>query len=185
MKDSPDPPPAPDPNATAQAQTGSNIATALANARLNRMNQQTPWGSISYTQGPVDANGVPTYSADIQLSPEQQAILDAQQQQIMQRQGLAQRVLDQSGVDMTRPLDFSKVHPMLDRGQPYAGAAAANAPRSAPMPGKPQIAPRSQQSAQPSPEQMQAALAAHLSANPGALQQVIQLLAPYLQGEGK
>lgn len=45
-------PPAPDPVATANAQTQSNVQTAEANARLNRVNQYTPQGSSTWTQNP-------------------------------------------------------------------------------------------------------------------------------------
>lgn len=49
-KDSPSPPAAPDPVATANAQTASNEQTARLNAQLNRVNQYTPWGSLTYTR---------------------------------------------------------------------------------------------------------------------------------------
>lgn len=47
-KKSPAPPPAPDPAATAQAQAGANLETARATAALNRVNQYTPTGSITW-----------------------------------------------------------------------------------------------------------------------------------------
>lgn len=128
-KSSPSPPPAPDPQATASAQSTSNINTAIANARLNRVNQTTPWGSISYTQGPADASGVPTYSSQIQLSPQQQALLDAQQQQQLQRQQLGSSFLNQVSA---QPLNLGALHPMQSRGQSYAGAV--NAPGQPPAP---------------------------------------------------
>jgi hypothetical protein len=112
MKSSPDAPPAPDPQASASAQTGSNIATAIANARLNRVDQTTPWGSISYQQGPVDANGVPTYSSSIKLDPQQQALLDAQRGQQLQRNQTAGKFLDQVS---TKPLDLSHLNNLYDR----------------------------------------------------------------------
>lgn len=51
-KDSPSAPAPPDPQKTAAAQTVSNIETANANAALNRVNQYTPWGSLTYTRTP-------------------------------------------------------------------------------------------------------------------------------------
>lgn len=42
----------PDPVATAQAQYQYNTQAAQDSARLNRVNQQTPYGSVSYTEGP-------------------------------------------------------------------------------------------------------------------------------------
>ena len=46
------PPAAPDPVATANAQTASNVATAKEQANLNRINQFTPQGSITYQTNP-------------------------------------------------------------------------------------------------------------------------------------
>ena len=77
-KDSPSQPQAPDPTATAAAQTASNVATANANATLNRVNQNTPWGSSTYTAGTPDANGTAQWTQNVTLSPAQQALLDSQ-----------------------------------------------------------------------------------------------------------
>ena len=46
-----DPPPAPDPRATIAAQGASNADTARLTARLNRVNQVGPSGSITYSEG--------------------------------------------------------------------------------------------------------------------------------------
>jgi hypothetical protein len=73
------PPPAPDPGATAAAQGAANKETAIAQARLNAMNQKTPYGSLTYTEGGKTDYGVPIYSVEQTLSPEQQAISDEQQ----------------------------------------------------------------------------------------------------------
>jgi hypothetical protein len=68
----------PDPQATARAQTGTNVSTAVANAYLGNINQQTPDGSLTYSQsGTYDwtdpSNNqtyhVPTFTATQQLSP--------------------------------------------------------------------------------------------------------------------
>lgn len=57
-KSSSSPPPAPDPTVTAQAQSQANADTARLQATLNRVNQATPYGSVTYTQGaaPMDRN---------------------------------------------------------------------------------------------------------------------------------
>jgi len=41
----------PDPKETSAAQTGTNVATAIANAVLQNPNQTTPWGSLTYSFG--------------------------------------------------------------------------------------------------------------------------------------
>lgn len=112
-------PSAPDPTTTAAAQTRSNLDTAIANARLNRTNQTTPWGSISWQEGPVDANGVPTWSSNVQLSPEQQRLLEYQQQQQQTRAQMAQQLLaSMQGTAATRPLDFSGLNPVPNPRSP-------------------------------------------------------------------
>jgi hypothetical protein len=126
MKNDPAPPPAPDPTQTANAQSNANIQTAIANARLNRVNQQTPWGSITYEQGTPDANGVPTWSSHIQLSPEQQQLLTQQQQMQLQRNGMAGQFLGQVP---TAPLDFGSLPGVNVRGQMWNG----NTPHAAPL----------------------------------------------------
>lgn len=124
----PDPPSPPDPAATAGAQTQSNIQTALANARLNRVNQTTPWGSINYTQGPVDANGVPTYSSAITLDPAQQQLLDQQRSQQLTRGNIASNLLGQVGNRLGQPLDLSHLHGVYDRYAPQGGSGSPPGP---------------------------------------------------------
>lgn len=55
----------PDPKETAQAQTGTNLATAQANAALGNVNQITPYGSLTYSttgqQFISDPNGAKWY----------------------------------------------------------------------------------------------------------------------------
>lgn len=74
----PSAPTPPDPTKTAAAQTSSNTDTALANARLAAVNQNTPYGSVSYTSTPSSTNiggqNIPTYTQNINLSPQQQAL---------------------------------------------------------------------------------------------------------------
>jgi len=79
-KSSPKAPQAPDPNVVAAAQTQQNKDTAIANAALNRIDQVTPWGNLTYTQNGVDANGIPKYTQTIQLSPEQQKLMQSNDQ---------------------------------------------------------------------------------------------------------
>jgi len=77
-KSSPKAPAPPDPNVVAAAQTQQNKDTAIANAALNRIDQVTPWGNLTYSQNGVDANGIPKYTQTVALSPEQQKLLDSQ-----------------------------------------------------------------------------------------------------------
>lgn len=79
-KSKPKAPAAPDPTQVAAAQTQQNKDTAIANAALNRIDQVTPWGSLTYTQSGVDANGIPKYTQNVNLSPEQQKLLQSDNQ---------------------------------------------------------------------------------------------------------
>jgi len=74
----PDPPTPPNPIATAAAQTGTNVSTAIANAFLNNVNQNTPGGSLKYDvtgnydwTDPVSGEkiSIPTFTANQTLSP--------------------------------------------------------------------------------------------------------------------
>ena len=51
----------------AQATTSSNLANAQQATSANRINQNTPYASLNYTQG-VDANGNPTWTANQSLN---------------------------------------------------------------------------------------------------------------------
>lgn len=73
----------PDPKSTASAQTGTNVATAIANAMMGNVNQITPDGSLTYEQtgeyswtDPYTGESymVPRTTVTQTLSPEQQAI---------------------------------------------------------------------------------------------------------------
>lgn len=54
-KKTPAPPPAPDPVATTQAQGQANIETARANANMNRVDQYTPQGTLTYRPAGMEA----------------------------------------------------------------------------------------------------------------------------------
>jgi hypothetical protein len=79
----PDPPQPPNPIQTAGAQTSTNVSTAIANAFLNNVNQQTPLGALTYDPtdtfswtDPVTAAryDIPRFTATQTLSPIEQLI---------------------------------------------------------------------------------------------------------------
>lgn len=94
-------PKAPDPWETASAQGAWNSFTAQQQQAMNMIGQNTPWGSLDYTQTGstwiTDPTGkrieVPTYTANVNLSPEQQAIFERTQ---AAEGNLAQIAKDQS-----------------------------------------------------------------------------------------
>jgi len=60
-KSAPSPPAAPDPAATARAQGAINKETAITQANLNRINQTTPQGTLTYS----DNTNTPEYQAKV------------------------------------------------------------------------------------------------------------------------
>lgn len=79
-------PAAPDPVQTAAAQSGANRDAAISGALINNIDQNTPFGNVSYEQTGfntyTDANGktvkVPKFTSTQTLSPEQQALYQKQ-----------------------------------------------------------------------------------------------------------
>lgn len=70
----------PDPAETAAAQAQANIEAAIASAWINNANQQTPFGSVNYTQTGTQRVGehdVPTFNVNQTLSPAQQELFDS------------------------------------------------------------------------------------------------------------
>ena len=79
MGKSKDPAPvAPDPVATAAAQGAINKDTALAQARLNQVDEYTPYGQSVYSPTGDLVDGIQRFRRDTTLTPEQQAIQDQQ-----------------------------------------------------------------------------------------------------------
>jgi hypothetical protein len=60
----------------AQATTLGNMAGAQQATQANRINQNTPYANLSYTQS-VDANGNPTWTANQTLNPQLQALTES------------------------------------------------------------------------------------------------------------
>lgn len=98
-----DPPTPPNPIDTARAATGTNVATAVANANLQNINQVTPGGSLTYTANnnyqwtdPTTGSTyqIPQFTATQTLTPQGQAI---QAQQLAAQYNLAGMANAQSG----------------------------------------------------------------------------------------
>jgi hypothetical protein len=124
-KKTPTAPPPPDPVVTARAQTESNLETARANARFNRVNQITPYGNLTYN----DLGG-DRWEAVQTLSPAEQAALD--------RSNEAQRLYSEAALGqlgrvqdvLSRPMDISGL-PVLASRPDFTGIGDANQSRDA------------------------------------------------------
>lgn len=89
----------PDPAATANAQTQSNTQTAVNNSYLNNVNQNTPWGNVSYDVTGTGPGGIPRWTQTTTLSPNQQTLNDMGESNSIGLAGLAgQGINTASGV---------------------------------------------------------------------------------------
>lgn len=111
-KSGPSAPPPPDPFKTAQAQAGVNKEAAITQANLNRIDQYTPQGSITYTQTGTNADGTPKYAQHQQLSPDQMAIYNQQTGISKALNGLAAGNIDRVTQAQQTPFNFDKMNPL-------------------------------------------------------------------------
>jgi hypothetical protein len=73
-------PPPPDYASAAKETAAGNLDAARANIAANRVNQYTPYGSLEYQVSGEDKFGNPMWKATQSLAPEQQKLLDYQNQ---------------------------------------------------------------------------------------------------------
>ncbi|HZD61885.1 MAG TPA: tail fiber domain-containing protein, partial [Xanthobacteraceae bacterium] len=146
-----DPPAPPNPTVTAAAQTGTNVSTAVANAMLNRVNQVTPQGNLTYsntgTYNWTDPStgqtfGIPQQTVTQTLSPTQQAIQNAGQQTQTNFANLASNLSGSLQNTLGAPFDpnrgaFDAAKYLQQNPDVYAAALAANRPAIAAVAGTP------------------------------------------------
>jgi hypothetical protein len=77
-KKTPSPPDRPDPVATAAAQGAINRDTAVAQTRLNQVDEYTPYGQSVFSPTGEKVDDIQRFRRDTTLTPEQQAIVDQQ-----------------------------------------------------------------------------------------------------------
>lgn len=102
-KSSPSPPPAPDPTATIAAQTAANKDAVQESARVNQINEVSPFGSVSYT-GDI---GSPDRTRTVSLAPDQQAALDKQNALTSSLYGLANDQTGRIAGNIAQPFSFA------------------------------------------------------------------------------
>ena len=102
---------------TQQAQQ-TNIQNAIAGADLDKINQVTPYGSMTWSRdtygSDVNGNWIPKYTATTTLSPEQKALYDKQIQVTQGAYDLAGNYVNRIGEATKEPFSLS--------GAPAAGA---------------------------------------------------------------
>jgi len=109
-------PSAPDPKETASASTGTNVATAIANAMMGNVSQVTPDGTLNYNQTGTykfsdpytgQSYDIPTFTATQTLSPEQQAIADQVNAAKGNLAGLANTLSSNASESLSQPFQFT------------------------------------------------------------------------------
>ena len=125
-KSSPKPPAPPDPYQTAAAQTQTNRETAMTNAAMNRINQVTPWGNLTYTQGPNDAQGNPTFTQTVDLSPAQRALMESSDRISQNMANLGEQQLGRVNQAIGQSVDFNAAPQVVN--QPLQYGASSNIP---------------------------------------------------------
>jgi hypothetical protein len=103
----PSAPAAPDYTGAAQATAAGNLDAARAAAAANRVNQRTPYGNLDYAVTGSDPYGNPTWTATQTLSPEQQQLLDYQNQTSLGLGQLSQKGLGYVSEMLDNPFDVS------------------------------------------------------------------------------
>jgi hypothetical protein len=102
-------PPAPDYTAAAKETASGNLDAARAATAANRVNQVTPYGKLDYTISGADPYGNPTWTATQSLAPEQQKLLDYQNQASLGLGALTGKGLGYVNKMLDTPFDTSKL----------------------------------------------------------------------------
>lgn len=104
-------PPAPDYAGLAQQQGIENRDSAQFNTTINRANQYTPYGSLTWeTRAGADPHNpmAGDWTQRMTLSPEQQALLDSQNRVSQNLANTAEAGLNRVGAAMATPFDMSR-----------------------------------------------------------------------------
>lgn len=116
-------PPAPDYVAAAKETAAGNLQMAQLAAAANRVNQNTPYGSLSYTQSGTDTQGNPMWTATTSLSPEQEALYKQQMQTSLGLGNLQEQGLGYVQNMLNKPFDTSQLPQIgINPGENYSAA---------------------------------------------------------------
>ncbi len=125
------PPPAPDYTGAAQATAAGNKEAAIAAQVGNMVNQQTPYGTVTYNQI-GEEYGTPRYQQVVTLSPEQQAAYNKDVAMNAALQDVGQQGLGYVQSALDKPLSFEGMQAIGTPGeiqQQASDAAYQNAMR--------------------------------------------------------
>lgn len=116
-KKTPKAPTPPDPYATAQAQGQMNKDTAVSEAYLNRVNQYTPEGSLTWSTNGTNPDGTPRFESRQTYSPEQQALYDSGNKVEQALSDTALKNVGKVNEAQSKPWDTSGMTPLQFGGQ--------------------------------------------------------------------
>jgi hypothetical protein len=116
-------PPPPDYAGAAQQTAAGNIDAARQATAANRVNQVTPYGNLNYAITGEDPYGNPTWTATTSLSPDQQKLLDLQNQTSIGMGNLQNQGLSYVQNMISQPFDTSKLPQIgINAGENYSDA---------------------------------------------------------------
>jgi hypothetical protein len=116
-------PPPPDYAGAAQATAQGNLDVARQTTAANRVNQYTPYGSLEYQMSGEDKYGNPMWKATQALAPDQQKLLDIQNQLSIGTGELGQQGLGYVQNMISKPFDTSSLPTTgFNAGQSYQDA---------------------------------------------------------------
>jgi len=122
------PPPAPNYAKAAEVQGEQNIEAAKLNAAMNRLNETTPYGNVTYQTTPnAQTPGGFDYSRDIKLSPEQQQLYNLESGNQIASQRIAQGLQQGVAGSVNQPFSLGQYGDPTKLGDAssYAGGAKA------------------------------------------------------------
>lgn len=105
-------PPQPNYEAAAQATAQGNLDNARLATKANRVNYNTPYGNLTYQQDPNDQD---LWSANVNLAPEQKALLDQQNKSSIGLANLQDQAVSRVGQAQAQPFDFGSVQDVQDK----------------------------------------------------------------------
>lgn len=105
-------PPPPDYAGAARETAQGNLENARLATKANRVNYYTPYGNLTYSQNPNDQD---LWSANVNLDPSQQALLDQQNRSAMGLAGLQDQAVGRVAQAQSNPFDFSSVQDVQDK----------------------------------------------------------------------
>jgi hypothetical protein len=106
---SPDTPATPDYSGAAQQTAQGNLDAARQATAANRVNQVTPYGSLSYAVTGEDPYGNPTWTATTRLNPDQQQLYNYDVQSALGLGRLQTKGLDYVGNMISQPFNTSNL----------------------------------------------------------------------------